>query len=354
VDDQKDAARVPRLSSNGKEQACRDIIAIGGSAGALAAILDIAGACARAFAGSILVVSHIGANRSRLPELLESAAALPAAHAEDGEPIRPGRIYAAPPDRHMLVEGGHIRLSRGPRQHFTRPAIDPLFRSAAEFFGPRVIGVVLSGTGSDGVAGLDQILRAGGIAIIQDPRDALYPEMPQSAAAAVQPHHLASRDELPDLLRRLSGEKVATRAPAATRQRSPDMDQLERPIALTCPECGGALREIGGTAVKEYRCHTGHRFGPKEVLDGQIEEVEHAFGVAERVLNERIELCRHMAEDARAGGRTMGVAHWDRLQNDAEAQLHVLQQFLGRAPGHAFEEPGNGHATQTSREHSKA
>jgi two-component system, chemotaxis family, protein-glutamate methylesterase/glutaminase len=286
--------------------------------------------------------------------LLESAAALPAAHAEDGEPIRPGRIYAAPPDRHMLVEGGHIRLSRGPRQHFTRPAIDPLFRSAAEFFGPRVIGVVLSGTGSDGVAGLDQILRAGGIAIIQDPRDALYPEMPQSAAAAVQPHHLASRDELPDLLRRLSGEKVATRAPAATRQRSPDMDQLERPIALTCPECGGALREIGGTAVKEYRCHTGHRFGPKEVLDGQIEEVEHAFGVAERVLNERIELCRHMAEDARAGGRAMGVAHWDRLQKDAEAQLHVLQQFLGRAPGHAFEEPGNGHATQTSREHSKA
>jgi two-component system, chemotaxis family, protein-glutamate methylesterase/glutaminase len=354
VDDQKDAARVPRLSSNGGVQAYRDIIAIGGSAGALAAILDIAGAFPREFAGSILVVSHIGPNRSRLPELLASAAQLPAAHAEDGEPIRPGRIYAAPPDRHMTVEDGHIRLSRGPRQHYTRPAINPLFRSAAEFFGPRVIGVVLSGTGSDGVAGLDQIQRAGGLAVIQDPRDALYPDMPQSAAVAVQPHHLASRDELPDLLRRLSGEKVATRAPAATRQRSPDMDQLERPIALTCPECGGALRESGGTAIKEYRCHTGHRFGPKEVLDGQIEEVEHAFGVAERVLNERVELCRHMAGDARAGGRAMGVTHWDRLQKEAEEQLHVVRQFLARAPGHAIEEQGNGHATQTSREHSKA
>ena len=354
MDDQKDATRAARLSPDGKEQACRDIIVIGGSAGALAAILDIAGAFPRDFAGSIFFVSHVGANRSRLPELLVSAAQMPAAHAEDGEPIQPGRIYAAPPDRHMIVADGHIRLLRGPRQHFTRPAIDPLFRSAAEFFGARVIGVVLSGTGCDGVAGLDRIQHAGGLAVIQDPRDALYPEMPQSAAVAVQPHHLATRDELPGLLRRLSSEKIATRAPAATRQRNSDMDQLERPIALTCPECGGALREAGGAAVKEYRCHTGHRFGPKEVLDGQIEEVEHAFGVAERVLNERIELCRHMSEDARAGRRAMGVTHWDRLQKEAEEQLHVLQQFLARRPSHAIEDHGNGHATETSREHSKA
>jgi len=354
VDDQKDAARAARVSPNGKEQACRDIIVIGGSAGALAAILDIAGAFLRDFTGSIFIVSHVGANRSRLPELLANAAQMPSAHAENGEPIRPGRIYAAPPDRHMMIEGGHIRLSRGPRQHFTRPAIDPLFRSAAEFFGPRVIGVVLSGTGCDGAAGLDHIQLAGGLAVIQDPRDALYPEMPQSAAVAVQPHHLASRDELPGLLRRLCSETVATRAPAAARQRNPDMDQLERPIALTCPECGGALRETGGAAVKEYRCHTGHRFGPKEVLDGQIEEVEHAFGVAERVLNERLELCRHMAENARAAGRAMGVAHWDRLQKEAEEQLSVLRQFLARRPSHAIEEHGHGHATETSRKRSKA
>jgi two-component system chemotaxis response regulator CheB len=133
VDDQKDAARAARVSPNGKEQACRDIIVIGGSAGALAAILDIAGGFPRDFAGSIFIVSHVGANRSRLPELLANAAQMPSAHAENGEPIRPGRIYAALPDRHMMIEGGHIRLSRGPRQHFTRPAINPLFRSAAEW-----------------------------------------------------------------------------------------------------------------------------------------------------------------------------------------------------------------------------
>jgi hypothetical protein len=140
VDDQKDAARAARLSPNGKEQACRDIIVIGGSAGALAAILDIAGGFPRDFAGSIFIVSHVGANRSRLPELLANAAQMPSAHAENGEPIRPGRIYAALPDRHMMIEGGHIRLSRGPRQHFTRPAINPLFRSAAASRSSRIRG----------------------------------------------------------------------------------------------------------------------------------------------------------------------------------------------------------------------
>jgi two-component system chemotaxis response regulator CheB len=267
-----------------------------------------------------------------LPELLTSAGSLPARHPEDGEPIRPGIIYIAPPDRHMTVESGRIRLSRGPRHHFTRPAIDPLFRSAAEVFGPRVIGVVLSGTGTDGTAGLETIQRAGGTTVIQQPRDALYPEMPQSAAAALQIDRVSTRADLPALLQRLSAETVAMKAPPVT---TTNMDEFERPAALTCPECGGALREITGTAAKQYRCHTGHSFGAEEVLDGQIEEVDHALGVALRVLNERVELCRHMAEYARSGGRSLGIAHWDRLKTEAEEQLHVLQQFLARPPTRA-------------------
>ena len=154
MDDQQDAVRAVRraraATAPGNEQECRDIIVIGGSAGALDAILNIAGGFPEEFKGSIFIVSHIGANRSHLPELLISAGSLPAVHPEDGDPIRPGRIYVAPPDRHMLVTRDGIRLWRGPRQHFTRPAVDPLFHSAAQAFGPRVIGVILSGTGSDG------------------------------------------------------------------------------------------------------------------------------------------------------------------------------------------------------------
>jgi two-component system chemotaxis response regulator CheB len=125
--------------------------------------------------------------------------------------------------------------------------------------------------------------------------------------------------------------------PPISRQTSTELDELERPVALTCPECGGALREVEGTAVKQYRCHTGHGFGAEEVLDGQIEEVDHALGVALRVLNERIELCRRMTEDARAGGRSLGLAHWERLKHEAEEQFCVLQQFLARSPARAAE-----------------
>ena len=131
------------------------------------------------------------------------------------------------------------------------------------------------------------------------------------------------------------------KAPPKSPQATPETEEFERPAGLTCPECGGALRQAGGGAVSQYRCHIGHRFAPEEVLDGQFEEVDRALGVALRVLNERIELCRQMAENARAGGRSMGVTHWRRLQNEAEEQLHVLQQFLMRAPSRATAEDGN-------------
>jgi two-component system, chemotaxis family, protein-glutamate methylesterase/glutaminase len=354
MDDQKDATRASAAAQGRNGQDQRNIIVIGGSAGALDAMLEIVAAFPREFPGTIFIVSHIGGNRSHLPALLTSAGLLPATHPESGEPIHAGHIYIAPPDQHMLVNDGRIRLSRGPRQHFTRPAIDPLFGSAAEFYGPCVIGVVLSGTGGDGTAGLDAIHRAGGITVIQEPRDALYPEMPQSARRAIQIDHIAGRAELPALLRSLSSETVAMKPSAVPRQASAPMEEVERPTALTCPECGGALREVDATAVKQYRCHIGHHFAPNEVLDGQIEEVDHAPGVAVRVLNERIELCRHMAENAREGGRTMGVEHWDRLQSEAQEQLRVLQQFLAHPPSRAAEENGEGKPAEPVRQRRKA
>jgi two-component system chemotaxis response regulator CheB len=140
----------------------RDIIAIGGSAGSLEPLLSIAAALPGDFPGNVFVTVHIGKSRSQLPELLARAGSLPASAPRDGEAIAPGHIYIAPADRHLLVEPGRLRISRAPREHFTRPAIDPLFRSVAGAYGGRVIGIVLSGGGSDGAAGLDTIKRAGG------------------------------------------------------------------------------------------------------------------------------------------------------------------------------------------------
>ena len=164
-----------------------DIILVGASAGGLEALRTLLGNLPGNIAASIFVVLHIGARPSVLPQVLGAASPLPVAHAVDGAPIRMGHVHIAPPDLHLLVEQGNggqgrIRLSRGPRENLTRPAVDPLFRSAAEAFGPRVIGVILSGALSDGTAGLIGIKKHGGIAIVQDPDEAQYPGMPCSHA----------------------------------------------------------------------------------------------------------------------------------------------------------------------------
>jgi len=322
-----------------ERQARRDIIAIGGSAGALDAMFAAVAGLPPDFTGSVFVVSHIGPHRSHLPELLSRVGALPARHPEDGETIRPGTVYVAPPDRHMLVFRDAIRLSRGPRQHFTRPAIDPLFRSAAQVFGPRVIGIVLSGTGNDGAAGLRDIQREGGVTVIQLPAEALYPDMPRNAARAVAADHLVEIDELPRLLPCLSAEMVELPAASAVEKAGMKTEKFELPIALTCPECGGAMRRSGNGPTAEFRCHTGHKFGVGEVADGQRSALEEALVTAVRVLNERVGLCREMMESARTAGRHLGVAYWERLKSEAGEQLEVLVRFLEQQPSPAEAEP---------------
>lgn len=294
------------------------------------------------FGGSVFVVSHIGAYRSHLPELLSHAGPLPARHPENGESIRPGIVYVAPPDRHLLVIANAIQLSRGPRQHFTRPAIDPLFRSLAQAFGPRAIGVVLSGTGNDGARGLRDIKDAGGIALIQRPSAALYPDMPRNAARAVRADHIVGLDELARLLVRLSAETVDVPEARIVRETDRTVEQFERPVALTCPECGGSMRRVGNGPTAEFRCHTGHHFGVGEVADGQRSALEEALVTAVRVLNERVELCREMMESARAAGRDMGVGYWERLKSEADGRLQVLLRFLEQQPPPAGAEPNGG------------
>jgi two-component sensor histidine kinase len=282
VDDQQDATRAARRSGAGNGQGYRDIIVIGGSAGALDAMLDIAGGFPDDFAGTVFMVSHIGANRSHLPELLSSAGSLPVRHPENGEAIRSGIIYVAPPDQHMMVEGGRIRLSRGPRQHFTRPAVDPLFRTAAAAFGPRIIGVVLSGTGTDGTAGLEKIRLAGGITVIQAPRDALYPEMPQSAASAVEVDHVVERAELPALLRHLSSEKML---PALTDEQTVSTEHFERDLRDTRERLQSTVEEYE-TALEELKSANEELVSINEELQSTNEELETSREEAQSVNEE--------------------------------------------------------------------
>jgi two-component system, chemotaxis family, protein-glutamate methylesterase/glutaminase len=306
----------------------RDQIVIGGSAGCLDNLLSIAEALPSDFTGNVFIAVHVGRSRSQLPELLTRSSKLPATHPRDHEAIRPGHIYVAPPDCHMLVEPGLIRLSHGPSEHFTRPAIDPLFRSAAAAYAERVIGVVLSGGGSDGSAGLDTIKRMGGLAVVLDPRDAGMPDMPQAAAEIVHPHYLAPALEIPTLLVRLSREAApAPRTPVPTEVGEP-MPMRERPLALTCPDCGGALRQIEGSAAPQYRCHIGHLYGATELLPAQVAALERALEVAQRVLNERIELSRRMVDDAKANGRRHGTRYWQKLQAETEKQAETIREVL--------------------------
>jgi two-component system chemotaxis response regulator CheB len=324
----------------------RDIIAIGASAGGVEALSTLIAGLPADLGAALLIVLHVGrASRGSLPRVLARAGKLPAEYARDGEPIEPGRIYIAPSDCHLLVEPpGRVRLSRGPREHFTRPAIDPLFRSAAAAYGPRIVGLVLSGMGRDGTAGLSAIRRAGGVALVQDPDDAICSRMPRSALEHVAVDAVAPSAALPALLVRLAaGEDVA--AVAATRGASQrprtiagregdsmaeaDGD-LERPAALTCPECGGAVREEGADGLTIYRCHIGHRFAADGLAAWQIQDLEHALSMALRVLNERAELSRRMAAQTRAAGHAYIAERWEKARREAEDRADTLRRFLER------------------------
>ena len=310
-----------------------DRIVIGGSAGSLDTLRAIAHQFPPDFSGTLFVVAHVGQSRSTLPDLLRKAGSLTSSHPREEEPIRRGHVYVAPPDRHMLIEDDKVCLSRGPREHFTRPAIDPLFRSAANRYGPRVIGVVLSGGGSDGAAGLDAIQRAGGVAVVEDPSDAAFPDMPRSAASICEPQFIIPAAEIPALLLRLSQEELAEGIPPKEGVPVPmQMEELERPVTFSCPECGGALNPVSQIGLAQYGCHIGHRFGAMELLEAQSDGVEKGVNVAIRMLNEQAEFARQMIEGARTAPLDNGLVYWERMQVQAEEQIESLRRFLEERP----------------------
>lgn len=311
------------------------IIVIGASAGGVAALRSLAAALPETLSAPVLVVLHVGAYQSELPALLNAAGPVPAKHAEDGEEILPGHIYVAPPDRHMIVADGRLRLLRGPKENCARPAIDPLFRSVAEIYGSDAVGVILTGNLNDGALGLFEIKRRGGMAIVQDPNDAAYPEMPRSATEHVTVDYSVTLEQMPELLIELINRK--DEKDVVMPDSSSDMDgqepeivnnqTFERPLTVTCPDCGGALKKFEVGSIVKFGCHIGHSYTAEIMAAAQFEEMEKVMRAAERFLNERAEFCLQMAEHGGDAGDAAS-SDWHAASKQALDRAYKLRDLV--------------------------
>lgn len=306
------------MTSRQQTESRRDIIVIGASAGGVVAVTELLATLPADLAAAILLVVHTSpVGRGLLPQVLQRHSALPVEHAGDGEKVRHGRVYVARPDHHLVVSGGQIYNTRGPRENHTRPAIDPLFRSAALAYGQRVIGVVLTGMLHDGSAGLHAVQRCGGTCIVQDPEDATHGDMPRNAMRMVTPHHVVSRFDLPALLVNLVNEPMMHDTPVP---QAPLHVQIETRIALgenamkagvmtlgpaspySCPECHGVLLELNQDEFVRFRCHTGHAYTVESLLAIGASAIEESLWSTVRSIEERVMLLRYIAAQARETG----------------------------------------------------
>jgi two-component system chemotaxis response regulator CheB len=292
----------------------QDIVVIGASAGGMEALQTLVGRFPAELLASVFVVWHLSPGaKSILPSVLSKAGPLRAAHPEDGDRIEPGRIYVAPNDHHMLLEKGYIRVARGPKENRFRPAIDPLFRSAAYIYGPRVIGVILTGALDDGTAGLWTIKLRGGTAIVQDPSEALIRSMPLSALDNVSVDHRLPAAEIGDLIARLAREEAPARVGVnpeedeKTRHEvriAKEREALEEDLMrfgelspFTCPECHGVLTMLREGKIVRFRCHTGHAFSSDTLLTSNSEELEARLWDAVRASDESIMMLNRLGEE---------------------------------------------------------
>ena len=318
-----------------------DIVVVGASAGGVEALVGLAASLPADLPAAVFVVLHLPATgTSALPDILSRHGPLPASHVKDGEPIENGRIYVAPPDHHLLLRSGHVHLTRGPRENGHRPAVDTLFRSAAREYATRVIGVILSGALDDGTAGLLAIKSRGGIAVVQETKDALYPAMPGSALEHVQVDHVLAVASMGDLLARLTTEPVGEPpGPVSTGMKVEvevagfSLEAMEgehpgEPSGFSCPDCNGVLWEIQAEGLRRYRCRVGHAWSPEGLLTQQSEALEAALWIALRTLEERAALARRLAEPARRRGHSITATRFEEQASEAQQAARLVRNLL--------------------------
>jgi two-component system, chemotaxis family, protein-glutamate methylesterase/glutaminase len=313
----------------------RNAVVIGASAGGLEGLMRIVRDLAPGLPSAFFVAMHVSPNgASRLPEILGRIAPYPTrAVVSEGEEIVEGRIYVATPDRHIVIENGRVFASAAPRENHYRPSIDALFRSAAIAYGPRTVGVILSGTLDDGTAGLRWIKRGGGIALVQDPAEALFQGMPASAIANVNVDRVLRAEEIAagiaDAVSRGRGEAVSENGSVDDQGAPRDDGEQHRASDFVCPDCGGTLFEVGENEVMRFRCRVGHAYSPEGLHAKQNHNLEESLWTAVRSLEEHADLSRRLANWARSASLPLAEANFASRADDAVRKAAVVRRALG-------------------------
>jgi two-component system chemotaxis response regulator CheB len=319
----------------------RDIVVLGASAGGIEPLSAILSALKPKLPVAVFVVVHRGMESpSNLVDVIARASALRVVEVMEPLPIARCTVYLAPAGRHMLVKHGHVQTVRGPKENRHRPAVDPLFRSAAWAFGPRVIGVLLSGALGDGAAGLWAIRSCGGVVIVQNPAQAQFAGMPRSALQTLDPDHCVPVEAIAPLIESLAGAPVARSHPVPAQVvlesqmaefRNDDIRHVSRLGTLspfTCPACHGALWEIDDPHTLRFRCHTGHAFSADALTEGMADSTEEALFSAVRSLEETVAMYRRIAERERGGGRDARAASFEARAHKAQMHAAAIARLL--------------------------
>ncbi|MBH8567584.1 chemotaxis protein CheB [Microvirga sp. STS02] len=318
------------------------LIVVGASAGGMPALVEFVAHLPAAIPAAILVVQHFASDfdGQHLVDRLARHTALPCRLPADGEPLKASTLYLAPPDRHLLAKDGsvpHLLVTKGPRENHYRPAADTLFRSAAVAYGARTVGVVLTGMLYDGTAGLEFIKRCGGVTIVQDPGEAEFPSMPETALQNVDVDYVVPLHQMAALLAEITHSPPPPPQPlipddlrqeAAIAERvvgdTTSVERIAHLVPLTCPDCGGNLWEVNEGNVLRYRCHTGHAYTADSLLHNSQQHLEETLWVALRMMEERKNLLTGMA--------TRGTAAYSAQQQeklgDIKKHINRLREFL--------------------------
>lgn len=320
-----------------------DIVVIGASAGGLEAFEKLVSQLPPDFPAAIFIVWHISPNHpSLLPQILGRVASLAVTHAVDQEPIKQGHVYIAPPDHHLLVERGVVRLSHGPKENRFRPAIDVLFRSAALAYGRRVIGIVLSGSLGDGAAGLYAIKERGGIAIVQDPSDARHPSMPRAAMKATPIDYCLPIAQMSDLLMQLVNKPIPEQEENPVSEKmnievgiareDPGLEmgimELGELSPYTCPECHGILLQLREGDSIRFRCYTGHAYSLDALLAEVTESIEQSLWDSIRAIEASKMLMTHTAEHLREMNEHETADLLLKKVEDAKRRANLVRQAV--------------------------
>ncbi|MCC5655929.1 chemotaxis protein CheB [Nostoc sp. XA010] len=322
-----------------------NIILVGTSAGGVEALTYLVKNLPPNLNAAVIIVLHVSSHgTSVLPKILSRAGNLPVSHAQDGEAIVHGWIYVAPPDYHLLVEEGYLRLTRGAKENRCRPAIDPLFRSAARTYGQRVIAVLLTGMLDDGTAGLMAVKMRGGMAIVQNPDDALFPDMPRNAINNVDDiDHIVPLSDIPSILVGLVNMPMEIEAenPIPSKMEfeteiaqlnleavENESDRPGKPSTFGCPDCGGILWEVEEGNLLRFRCRTGHAYSAETLLASQSDGIEDALWIALRALEEKASLSHRMASRMEARNLPLAAQRFKEEAHSAFERSAIIREVL--------------------------